>query len=283
MDSSRKRRLSHAATPSTGEGGSKRLKLLNSNPAPTAQTSAEAVQKVGLKLIDQVTSATDKSGRAIADAFLELPPRDQFVDYYQQIRMPIALDIIENKLRQNLYPTISTVESDFKQMVNNAKEYNEKGSDIYEDAERIRKLVYNYMKTHNPAYQDPDYHATATELVEPKLTLTNGKRGAAIIKQPQQNRPGGSKPKLSLVNSRRSETKQSEPPSERKSSAAPSASAGDGEDEVMEAQGSGSNEGNVDGSRNGHLVDRDFTGKSFEDAQRMIVKDLIERKDGDGG
>lgn len=216
------------------------------------------------------------SGRTIADDFLELPPRDQFADYYQQIQTPVALDTIKNKLRQNLYPTVSAVESDFKLMVANAKEYNLPKSDIVENAERIRKLVSNYMKTHNPA------HETSASLpVEPKLTLTNGTRNGANVKQEHQTRPGSSKTRIHLPNLRRSETKPSEPPSEKRSSAVPSASAGEGEGEAVDAEDSGVIDAN--GNGNGSVVDRDFTGKSFEDAQRMIVKDLIDRKDGDGG
>lgn len=190
--------------------------------------------------------------------------------------MPLALDVIENKLRKNEYPTISAIEGDFKRMVLNAKEYNQPKSDIFEDAERIRKLVYNFMKIHNPAYKDPSYKAGATEFPEPKLTLTNGGNNSTNVKQEHQSRPENSKPRINLVN-KRAEPKVSEPRSERKSSAAPSASAGEGEEADVGTEGHGTSNGNEE------VIDRDFTGKSFEDAQRMIVKDLIARKDGDGG
>lgn len=190
--------------------------------------------------------------------------------------MPLALDVIENKIRNNQYPTISAIEADFRRMVLNAKEYNQAKSDIFEDAERIRKLVYNFMKIHNPAHKDPNYRVEATEIPEPKLTLTNGAHNGANVKQEHQARSEGSKTRLNLVN-RRADTKVSEAPSERKSSAAPSASAGEGEEEVTATQVTDV------GYSNGHVIDRDFTGKSFEDAQRTIVQDLIARKDGDGG
>lgn len=209
---------------------------------------------------------------------MELPPRDQFADYYQQIRMPIALDTIENKLRQNQYASISAIESDFRRMVQNAKDYNLPKSDIYEDSERIRKLVYNFMKQHNPAYEkEPGYTAQPTPLPEPRLTLTNGTHNSAHVKQEQQTRPGSSKTRISLVNHRRSEAKISEPPSERKSSAAPSATPDEDEEETADAQAGDNRVGNSDGSP----VNRDFTGETFEDAQRIIIRDLIHRKDGE--
>jgi hypothetical protein len=54
------------------------------------------------------------------------------------------------------------VESDLKRMVKNAKDYNDRNSSIFADAERIRKLLSNFMVKHNPAYNDPNYVAVAT-------------------------------------------------------------------------------------------------------------------------
>src|SRR6266498_5235381 len=49
-------------------------------------------------------------------------------------------------------------------MVKNAKDYNDKSSAIFADAERIRKLLSNFMVKHNPAYQDPSYSAVPTPI-----------------------------------------------------------------------------------------------------------------------
>ena len=47
-------------------------------------------------------------------------------------------------------------------MVSNAKSFNPKTSQIYSDAEKVRKLVSNFMVERNPAYRDPNYQAVAT-------------------------------------------------------------------------------------------------------------------------
>jgi hypothetical protein len=49
-------------------------------------------------------------------------------------------------------------------MITNAKEYNEKTSDVYQDAERIRKMTSEFMKKNNPAYANPNYKALPTPL-----------------------------------------------------------------------------------------------------------------------
>ncbi|CAK1363405.1 unnamed protein product [Cercospora beticola] len=275
MESSRKRKAQALhATPTTNEGSAtKKLKLLNSNPKPPIDRS---VQAVGNKLIAQLSNATDKTGRPITDAFIELPPKDELPDYYQVIRLPISINIIEEKLRNDAYPSVSALESDFKRMIQNAKDYNEPKSEVYEDAERIRKLIYNYMKVNNPAYQDPSYSAVATPIPGlTKITLTNGNhhaqgtpsaqaksahQPAAAIKEDRATRDSSSKLKISL-GPRASEKvaeKASEAPSDRKSSVAPSTAAG-GEDESM-----------------------DFTGKTFQEAQEMIVAEMIRYTDEEG-
>lgn len=230
---------------------------------------------MGQKVLAQLNNATDKtyvlahfqhltkphtdllhSGRSIADAFLELPPRDELPEYYQQIKLPVALDTIEEKLKRNAYPTVTTLESDLKRMIQNAKEFNVPKSEIYEDAERIRKLVYNFMKVHNPAYsQDPNYTSFPTPVPEPKITLTNSANRNEAVKEEPKSRDGSIKPRPSTA------PKASEPPSERKSSVAESSAKDDGDGDGVEDES------------------MDFTGKSFQDAQHMIIAELIRHSD----
>lgn len=49
-------------------------------------------------------------------------------------------------------------------MVNNAKQFNDKNSAIYADAERVRKTASNFMTKNNPAYRNPSYSAIATPI-----------------------------------------------------------------------------------------------------------------------
>lgn len=78
--------------------------------------------------------------------------------------MPIALDTIEEKLKRREFPTLTSLESYCKRMISNAKEYNQKGSEIYDDAERIRKALSNFMTKNNPAYKKPGYVAFPTPI-----------------------------------------------------------------------------------------------------------------------
>jgi hypothetical protein len=79
--------------------------------------------------------------------------------------MPISLETVEQKLHERYFNNMSELESYVKRMVQNAKDYYSKTSQIFEDAERVRKALSNYMVKTNPAYKlIPNYTATATPL-----------------------------------------------------------------------------------------------------------------------
>ncbi|KAL1895586.1 hypothetical protein Cpir12675_003171, partial [Ceratocystis pirilliformis] len=119
--------------------------------------------EAGLKCLATIRKTADKSGRIICTIFESLPPRDSNnEDYYKKTRLPISLETIEAKLKALKYNTMTEVESDLKRMVQNVKETHYKKSQAFEDAERVRKAVSNYMVKHNPAYLDRTYSAFPT-------------------------------------------------------------------------------------------------------------------------
>ena len=100
----------------------------------------------------------------MAPFFETLPSRAKDPEYYKNVRLPLSLQIIERKLKNGSYPNLSTLESDFKRLVVNAKENNPRQSEAFNDAERVRKAISNLMVKHNPAYKAGNYQAIATPL-----------------------------------------------------------------------------------------------------------------------
>jgi hypothetical protein len=152
--------------------------------------------------------------------------------------------IAQDKLERHEYPTLSIVESDIKRMVANAKQYNDDKSTIYQDAERIRKALSNFMTKHNPAYKDPNYVAIPTPI--PGHTDDASASSAPPTREPSEQ---PRKITISLKASR-----------DRKSSAAPPAASSpalvqDDSDPT------------------------DFTGKTFQQAQEHIINGLISYTD----
>jgi hypothetical protein len=81
--------------------------------------------------------------------------------------MPISLEIIEQKLNNREFKNLTELEAYFKRMVTNAKEYYNKNSSTFEDAERVRKALSNYMTKTNPAYKlVPNFSCQPTPIPE---------------------------------------------------------------------------------------------------------------------
>ncbi|KAM0477871.1 hypothetical protein ACHAPX_005637 [Trichoderma viride] len=126
--------------------------------------SRESTTAHGLVFLDQIRRTADKSGRLVATAFEELVSRGSNPDYYKRTRLPISLETIEEKLNDGYFKSLAELESYFKRMIANAKEYYTRGSQIFDDAERVRKALSNYMTKTNPAYSNRSYQAVPTPL-----------------------------------------------------------------------------------------------------------------------
>ncbi|MCJ1468954.1 hypothetical protein MMC07_007584 [Pseudocyphellaria aurata] len=126
------------------------------------EETPENTTEVGLEFLHQINVTRDKRNRLIATHFLTLPDRKRIPQYYMEIGLPMALDTIEGKLNRREYPTLTTLESDLRRMVSNAKSFNEKSSELFSDAEKIRKLVVAFMTKNNPAYESGDYAPFST-------------------------------------------------------------------------------------------------------------------------
>jgi hypothetical protein len=117
----------------------------------------EQVKEQGLKLWQTVKDAVDKecvtlrspefaaysfvnhwhdlpSGRSLSVDFLRLPNKRTYPDYYTVIKKPIALDKIKSQLDAGQYPSLIAVKNDLEQCFRNAKRYNLKDSQIFNDA-----------------------------------------------------------------------------------------------------------------------------------------------------
>ncbi|KAL2135503.1 hypothetical protein VTI74DRAFT_8234 [Chaetomium olivicolor] len=127
--------------------------------------TSESTTAYGLHFLETIRRTKDKSGRLVASYFENLLPRETNKEYYDRIRMPISLKIIERKLHNQDFKNLSELESYFKRMVTNAKEFYPKNTEIFEDAERVRKALSNYMTKTNPAYKlIPGYSCQATPI-----------------------------------------------------------------------------------------------------------------------
>ena len=73
--------------------------------------------------------------------FEKLPDKAELPDYYETVQNPIALDMIKRKAKRKKYLNVDQLMLDLELMFENAKEYNEEGSSVYEDAVELQKAA----------------------------------------------------------------------------------------------------------------------------------------------
>ena len=107
-------------------------KILNSN--------ADALMDLEEEVPGEQPSDDEEEGpvtRGLIDPFLKPVPKAQFPDYYLLIQRPICMDQIKKKIKKEEYQSLREYREDIRLLCNNARTYNEDGSMLYQDADKI--------------------------------------------------------------------------------------------------------------------------------------------------
>ncbi|KKY26488.1 putative bromodomain containing protein [Phaeomoniella chlamydospora] len=256
---SAKRRSGNTATSEVATPSSNKRRRTTGN---VTEETPEGTTETGLRLIHLLKRCKDSQGREVATEFLELPDKKLIPEYYEQIKMPLALNTIEEKLNRREYPTLEALEGDVKRLIQNARDFNEKGSQISEDAERLRKAMANFMPKHNPRYADRNYKAVPTPIPahllkdEPTDEDTSSEKKVAPLKIKLTNKRGASESSPAV--------KTAPPPPKPAPKAtpkpAPKAPSKPAPSRKPES----------------------FEGKTFQQAQEMIMEEMIDLRDDEG-
>uniref|UniRef100_A0A8C6PHV1 Protein polybromo-1 n=1 Tax=Nothobranchius furzeri TaxID=105023 RepID=A0A8C6PHV1_NOTFU len=102
-------------------------------------TVSACLKEVLEQLLDAVVSYTEPSGRLVSELFQKLPSKVQYPDYYAIIKEPIDLKVIAQKIQLGHYRSVGAMAKDIDLLVKNAKTYNEPGSQVFKDANTIKK------------------------------------------------------------------------------------------------------------------------------------------------
>jgi hypothetical protein len=97
--------------------------------------------KSSLKSLFQSLSSYTEKGRLLTEIFTTLPDKNEYPDYYNVIKNPMALDIISDRIDNNSYSDSTEMFTDLALMLDNAKIYNRKGSIVYKDAVTLGNVV----------------------------------------------------------------------------------------------------------------------------------------------
>ncbi|CAF4428291.1 unnamed protein product, partial [Adineta steineri] len=113
-----------------------------SNQGITKKSSNLPSYKTLNNIIQIIKNYSDHHGRTLSTAFLALPSKIDYPDYYEIIQRPIDLKRIESRQ----YISINELSNDLQLMFDNACLYNEPGSTIYRDALSLQNVFLNQRK-----------------------------------------------------------------------------------------------------------------------------------------
>lgn len=149
------RRRRAARTGGSAGPAGKRAKQNSGAMASNMLTANEARLNA---VLEGLRGLEDEDGEPLLDPFEELPDREELPDYYEEIRNPIAVDIIQKRSRCKMYATIDAAMADLDIMFNNARIYNQDGSPIYVASIKLqnlaRKLVAQQRAKPDDSFRD---------------------------------------------------------------------------------------------------------------------------------
>ncbi|XP_026728949.1 protein polybromo-1-like isoform X2 [Trichoplusia ni] len=93
------------------------------------------------KLLETIKNHLGPNGAPMSESFWKLPSRREYPDYYKEIKNPVSLNQIKNKIRRGSYGTLSEVAGDMNIMFENAKQYNVPSSRLYKDAVKLQRIM----------------------------------------------------------------------------------------------------------------------------------------------
>uniref|UniRef100_A0A673AHJ0 Protein polybromo-1 n=1 Tax=Sphaeramia orbicularis TaxID=375764 RepID=A0A673AHJ0_9TELE len=116
------------------------------------------VKKNRMKALYAAVTEAREAGtnRRLCDLFMVKPSKKDYPDYYKVILEPMDLKTIEHNIRSERYASEETLMDEMKLMFRNARHYNEEGSQVYNDADILEKILKDKRKELGPQPEEED-------------------------------------------------------------------------------------------------------------------------------
>ncbi|KAM6256716.1 protein polybromo-1 isoform 8-T11 [Porphyrio hochstetteri] len=149
------------------EDGDSMISSATSDTGSSKRKSKKNIRKQRMKILyNAVLEAREPgTGRRLCDLFMVKPSKKDYPDYYKIILEPMDLKMIEHNIRNDKYAGEEAMIDDMKLMFRNARHYNEEGSQVYNDAHMLEKILKEKRKELGPLAEDDD-------VASPKLKLS---------------------------------------------------------------------------------------------------------------
>uniref|UniRef100_A0A8C2XBY9 Protein polybromo-1 n=1 Tax=Cyclopterus lumpus TaxID=8103 RepID=A0A8C2XBY9_CYCLU len=155
--------------------------MLSSATSDTSSTKRKSHKKNTKKnrmkaLFAAVAEAREAgTGRRLCDLFMVKPSKKDYPDYYKVILEPMDLRNIEHNIRSDKYMTEDAMVEEIKLMFRNARHYNEEGSQVYNDADILEKIMKDRRRDLGPVTDDDEIMSPKLKIRKNSITLKKSK------------------------------------------------------------------------------------------------------------
>ncbi|XP_057702350.1 protein polybromo-1-like isoform X1 [Corythoichthys intestinalis] len=127
-------------------------------------------------LFASVTDAREAgTGRRLCDLFMIKPSKKDYADYYKVILEPMDLRTIEHNIRSDKYISEDAMVEDMKLMFRNARHYNEEGSQVFNDADVLEKIMMDRRRDLGPVIDEDAMVSSKMKIRKANMTLKKSK------------------------------------------------------------------------------------------------------------
>jgi ATP-dependent helicase STH1/SNF2 len=136
-----------AAPPRKRGRQAKPVETLSSEDRAAMQQIMDNVHEYLMDLTDP-TEEVDEDGntlppRPLIDPFIDLPSKRDWPQYYSQIKNPVCMSQIANKINRKEYQSLKQFWDDIDLLCSNCRTFNEEGSILYNDANIIEVRTFS--------------------------------------------------------------------------------------------------------------------------------------------
>ena len=126
-----------------------------------------------LAVLKGLRKGKNNKGQLMIKNFDRLPDKAAMPEYYAEIKIPMAYDILKRKVKRKKYSTLEAFMSDVNLMFNNAKEYNQDDSPIFKDAVALQ-IEAGKLYDNEKAKPDETFADDEGKIPMPNGILHNG-------------------------------------------------------------------------------------------------------------
>ncbi|CAF3824420.1 unnamed protein product [Adineta steineri] len=128
------------------------IPIKSNDDAADSDTSSLGEEEDLFRILYNAVQTYKLGAQSLIDPFMKLPKKRFHQDYYEEIKQPISMSSIKNHIKKGEYTYLADLVDDLKLMFNNAMQYNQEGSLIYNSAKKLLDIAL--FKAHELGYDE---------------------------------------------------------------------------------------------------------------------------------